>query len=240
MLRRLLAAPIAVLLVLAVAGGDGAAQQAALLSVDPPALSVEVDQGAFEVGVTVDDVTNAQGLGGYTLVMRYDPAVVRGRTITDSGFVGSTENPVLCPASATDNENGILAHFCFTIPIFSEPGPTTTEPQVLSRITFEPVSEGTTTLDISETTVIDPQGNNLGATTSNGRVTVRAAGANGDAQPTSPAGDTNGTPAGSGLPSSGDGPDGGPGATLLYVALILVGVGALVALALVRRRRRAT
>ncbi|MBI4571260.1 MAG: hypothetical protein HY723_04865, partial [Chloroflexi bacterium] len=145
------------------------AQQAPSLAVVPPSQTVALGEDSFDVSVTVDDVTN---LGGYTLVMTYDPDVLRALTITDSGLAGSTGNAVLCPASAIDNDAGRLAHFCFTIPLFAGPGPQTSEPQVLVMVRFEPVAEGTTTLDISDSSIIDPQGNGLGASTANGTVTL--------------------------------------------------------------------
>ena len=151
------------------------AQETAKLSVDPPAQTVAPSQRAFEVRVTVDDVTNEQGVGGYTLVMEYDPSVLEARSIGDSGFIESTDNPVLCPTSGIDNDEGRLAHLCLTLPILAQPGPQTSDPQLLVTVTFEPVGEGTTTLDISETKLVDAQGDDLEATTTNGQVTVGSA-----------------------------------------------------------------
>ena len=148
-----------VALLLLTAGGHISAQEGPSISVDPVTQNVGSEDGAFEVRILVDDVTTDQGLGGYTLVMDYDPNVLHALTITDSGFVASTGNAVVCPASAIDNDAGRLAHFCFTIPIFSQPGPQTSDPQVLARVTFEPVGEGATSLDISGSTLADPQGN---------------------------------------------------------------------------------
>ncbi len=172
-----------VALLLLTAGGHISAQEGPSIWVDPVAQNVGPEDGAFEVRILVHDVTSDQGLGGYTLVMTYDQSIVHARTITDSGFVASTDNPVICPASAIDNDDGRLAHFCLTIPIIPQPGPQTSEPQVLARVTFEPVGEGITALDISETTIIDPEGNELAASTSNGQVTIGS----GDPSPTSTA-----------------------------------------------------
>ena len=218
---------LALLALLLLAGGRASAQEGPSLSVDPVAQAVEPDAGPFEVRILVDDVTTPQGLGGYTLVMSYDPSVVQARTIADSGFVASTENPVICPSSGIDNDAGRLAHLCLTIPILAQPGPQTSEPRVLARITFEPVGEGLTTLDISETTLIDPEGNELAATATSGAVTV---GSGITPQLTQPALDAEETES-----------DGGGNAGLLiglgiaaFVIVALLGV-----VALLRRRRAA-
>ncbi len=223
--------------------GYAEAQQTASLFVDPPSQTVARDQGPFEVRVMVKNVTNADGLGGYTLVMRYDPTILHARSITDSGLIGSTQNTTLCPSTNIDNRNGALGHFCLTIPILAQPGPTVTSPQVLVHVSFEPVGAGTTALDISETTIIDPHGNDLAASTANGQVSV----GRGPQTPVQgPTGQNAATQTASaratGLPTSGKGPGGGSDATPLYIALILGGVAVLVgisAIVLVRRRRQA-
>ena len=224
------------LLLFFTANGPTAAQTGPSLSINPVAQTVPPDAGAFEVRVMVDDVTTADGLGGYTLVMNYDPSVVRAVAIADSGFVGSTDNVAVCPSSAIDNDTGRLAQFCFTInlPGFSQPGPQTSEPQVLARITFEPVAEGTTALDISETIISDPQGSVLAASTSNGEVTVQPGATNvlsveetGGAEPS--------------MPVLGIERANGPTSLRQYIALVLfaLGGGALLgATALVRRRHK--
>ncbi len=213
------------------------AQQGPAVAVDPASQTVALDGGPFDVRVTVDDVTTDQGLGGYTLVMTYDQAVVEGRTITDSGFVASTGNGVVCPASGVDNKAGRLAHLCFTIPVLAEPGPQTSEPQVLATVRFEPVAEGTSLLDISETTLIDPQGTTLSATATNGQVTVRGGTAGSGAATASATEHATANPT---LPSSGEGPNGrSSDSGLRYVWFTLIGIGGVLALAtvlLVRRR----
>lgn len=194
----------------------GAAQNGASLSVDPPSQTVEPTAGEFEVRIMVDDVTNEQGLGGYTLAIEYDNSVINAKAINDTGFIESTENAVICPASGIDNDVGRLAHLCLTIPVIPQPGPQTTEPQPLVRVTFEPVGEGTTTLDISETTIIDPNGDDIPATTMNGEVTVGAAAPSTAPATVQPASDRSGD-------SDGDGNTG------LFVG---VGVGGAAVLAL--------
>lgn len=157
--------------------GDVRGQQGPTLSVDPATLTLPPDSGPFEVRVLVDEITALQGLGGYTLVMSYDTKVLQAQSITDSGYAASTGNPVICPASEIDEERGSLGQLCLTVPVLGPPapGPQTSEPQVLATVTFTVVGEGTTTLDLSQSSLIDPQGTNLNATTTNGQVTVGSA-----------------------------------------------------------------
>lgn len=207
--------------------GRAAAQDGALLFVEPAAQTIAPGSGPFEVRLMVDDVVSTEGLGGYTLVMSYDPQVIQAQRITDSGYLQITENTVLCPSSGIDNDDGRLAHFCFTVPVFAEEGPRPVEPSILARITFEPVGEGLTALEIDETTIIDPQGNDLPATTMDGQVFV---GTGTSQQPTA-------------IPAL-DEPDGSAGGSNegLYIA-IGAGAAALIAvvigITLVSRRRGA-
>ena len=237
-------------LALLASGGQAAAQATPSVFVDPAEQIVALTGGNFEVRLMVDGVTNEEGLGGYTLAMAYDPSVVHGVSITDSGFVESTENPVTCPASAIDNDKGQLAHFCFTIPIIPLPGPLASEPQVLATVTFEPVGEGTTVLDISESSINDPQGNALAAATANGHVTVgeTAAGpgssetAQGPSSETSPEADAAAdATAPDGLPKAGTA-DEGSDRTVLFVVSLLIGLAGLASVGLLlvlRARKRA-
>ena len=240
--KRWVLLPLVALLLLT-AGDRMSAQEGASLSVDPASQTVGLEDGAFEVRILVDNVTTNQGLGGYTLVMDYDPNVLHALTITDSGFVASTGNAVVCPASAIDNDAGRLAQFCFTIPIFSQAGPQTTDPQVLARVTFEPVGEGATTLDIGGSTLTDPQGNTTLAPTANGEVTVRlnptstAPTATAEAATTAePAQDTGTVGV---LPALGSGPDRDATSPRQYLALGFLALSgfALLGTALLVRRR---
>ncbi len=234
---------------LAVAGGERAlGQTAPVLSIDPPAQTVAVEGGAFEVRFLVDNVTNTQGLGGYTLLLGYDPSIVHALSVTDSGYVANTGNASLCPSSAIDNESGDLGLFCFTIPLLAEPGPQTSEPRVLTRVVFEAVATGTTVLDVSGSSAIDPQGNDLGATGVGGRVTVSTTGVAPEAND-GPGGAPNSTVANrqpaqgtgdSSLPTLGAGPGPQPAGTRALIAAGLAASGFALASTglLIERRRR--
>lgn len=235
---------------LAFAGRDRAhGQSAPVLSVDPPAQTVALGDGAFEVRLLIDDVTNAQGLGGYTLLMTYDPLVLRAQSVDDSGFIASTGNASFCPSSVVDNDSGDVALFCLTIPIFAEPGPQAAEPQVLTRIVFEPLADGVTVLDISGSNATDPQGNDLGSMTINGQVTVSIEATPGEG-PDSDGGPSSGQEStrdagNSALPNLGAGPGpraGGAGAWaawgLMVVGLMLASVGYLARAKRLGRSRR--
>ena len=142
------------------------------LLVDPANLTVNLNDGSFEVRLMVDGVKNENGIGGYTFVMAYDPAVLHGLAVVDSGYLASTDNIVICSDSGIDNDTGLLALFCFTLALFDDPlpGPRPSDPKLLTTVTFEPVGKGTATLLIGETTITDPQGNALAASTTAGEV----------------------------------------------------------------------
>ncbi len=162
---------LALALLLAVAGAAEAQEEPSLL-VDPVSQTIEPEAGAFEVRILVDDLTADLGLSGYTLAVRYDPGVVNALAVADSGFVASAGSPTTCPESRIDSEAGRLEFFCFTSQISSGPGAQTSEPQLLATITFEPSGEGLTLLDISQSSLIDAQGNDLAIGIASGEVTV--------------------------------------------------------------------
>ena len=213
------------------------AQDGPILSVDPASQTVEPGTGPFEVRFMVENVTSQQGLGGYTLAMAYDPTILRGLAITDSGFLQSTDSLVICPASAIDNDAGELAHFCLTIPLLSQTGPQARDAQVLASVSFEPIREGATTLDITEASITDPNGNVLAATTTNGQVTV---GLSACQEPSDRTSNPTVSAADIDLPESGIA-SGGWDRTLLYIVLSLVAAGAIAIAAMfavLRRRKR--
>ena len=162
---------LALALLLAVAGAAEAQEEPSLL-VDPISQTIEPEAGAFEVRILIDDITADLGLSGYTLTVRYDPGVVHALAVADSGFVARPGSPTTCPETRIDNEAGRLEYFCFTSRTSPRPGAETSEPQLLASITFEPRGEGLTLLDISQSSLIDDQGNDLTISIAGGEVTV--------------------------------------------------------------------
>ena len=162
---------LALALLLAVAGAVEAQEEPSLL-VDPVSQTIEPEAGAFEVRILVDDLAANLSLSGYTLVVHYDPGVVHALAVDDSGFLASAGSPTTCPESRIDNDAGRLEFFCFTSQISSRPGAQASEPQLLASITFEPSGEGLTLLDISQSSLIDAQANDLAISIANGEVTV--------------------------------------------------------------------
>lgn len=209
------------------AGERAAAQEGPTLSVDPPAQTVGLEAEPFEVEILVDGVTAEEGLGGYTLALSYDPAVLHALTISDSGLLEGGENAFLCPATGIDNDTGQLAHLCMTLVIIPEPGLPVTGPKVLALVSFDPVGEGTTSLDLSQSGLMDPEGNDLAAATSNGEVTVQS----GSSAPVI-ATPTDAEPAPADVESGGGGNAG------LYFGLVAAGFALAIAAAVVLVRRR--
>ena len=169
--RRLWLLPV--VLALFIGGGQATAGEVPSVAVNPANQTVTLGDGPFDVNITVDDIKDPDGLGGYTLVLEYDAALLHGLAVVDSGYLASTGNAVACSDSGIDNDTGRLALFCFAIGFFDPPpGPLTNEPEVLAVVTFEPVGVGSTELDIAETTITDLLGNTLLASMINGKVTV--------------------------------------------------------------------
>jgi len=204
-----------------------AAQEGPTLSIDPPAQIVGLEAESFEVEILVDGVTAEEGLGGYTLDLSYDPAVLQARTVADSGLIEGGENVFLCPATGIDNEAGQLGHFCMTLQIIPEPGPQVLGPEVLALVSYEPVGEGTTVLDVGQSGLMNPEGNDLAAETSNGEVTVQS----GSSTPVIA------TPVHAETPPA-DGESGGGGNAGLYFGLIAAGFALAIAAVVVLVRRR--
>ncbi|MBI4571261.1 MAG: hypothetical protein HY723_04870 [Chloroflexi bacterium] len=231
MLKRWTLVILLTALAIAVRGAAAQAQDVPSLAIDPPDLAIEPSSGPFEVRVLVQGVTEEPGLGGYALALAFDPDVLRAVSVVDGGLLEESGNPATCPASATDNDAGQLAHFCLSIPIFGETGVLADAPQVLAVVTFEPVGEGATTLDLTDSSLVDPQGGNLSTATANGRVTV------GD-----PAATESTEEAGPAAEQASDGEGGGNAGLYLgigiaaAVAAVLITVGVLFA---VRRARSA-
>jgi len=144
------------------------------LLVEPANQTVYVGNEPVEVRLMVDDVKDPDGLGGYTLVMTYDPAVLNAIEATDSAYAESTGNDVICLSGTVDNIAGRLGLWCFIFAFLPPvPGPQTNVPETIAVVTFEPVGEGSTVLDISGTLITNALGTTLAASTTNGKMIVQ-------------------------------------------------------------------
>jgi hypothetical protein len=143
-----------------------------VVSVGPESPTIPVDAASFQVDVFVDQVTNPTGLGGYDLMLSFDPAIIRAISVSDSGFVLSTGNIVVCVPSQIDNTAGWAMLSCVTVPLFVGDGPTTTVPQLLATATFQPVASGSSVLSLEGTNLYDPSGMPLEVTLEHSEVTI--------------------------------------------------------------------
>jgi LPXTG-motif cell wall-anchored protein len=163
----IVAAGTALLLVPGAAAGGGAE-----IAVTPAAVNAGPGE-EFGVDYTV---ANAANIGGYTLTVRWDPAILEMRSMVDSGFVETGGSIVLCGNAQIDNAGGVASTFCTTIfalgPGVDAPGAT-----VIASSVFLAKAAGETELAIGESDLSDTAGTEIASVTADGRVTVAAAAA---------------------------------------------------------------
>lgn len=154
-----------------------------------PATSVSPASTRVGVGsdVTLDiDAAGigSPGIGGYVVTLSWDPSIASLTSLTDAGWVTGGLLIVFCSTATIDNTLGIASLDCTPLPLFGEPGVTTTAPHVMAQAVFHGESSGFTaiTLDGPNTTLLDNVGDPLASTISNGSLRVMA-GAGGVALP---------------------------------------------------------
>jgi len=127
-----------------------------------------------QVDVTVAGVDAAASLGGYTIDITFDPAVLRLDSVVDSGFIKTGTTIVLCGTATIDNVGGHSHSVCATLP---QPGPrgvSTVEPKALMHASFTALAPGTSALDLSGTTLDGVSRTPIEASLSNGSIQVTA------------------------------------------------------------------
>ncbi len=126
--------------------------QGTVTSVVAPS-SWPLDGGDFDVEIRVEDIEN---LGAYEWELTYDPAVLELVEVVNGSFLGSTGRPVFCLDPVLDE--GSVRLGCVTMGP-EPPGPTGSG--VLSVLTFSPVANGASPLDLSSVQLCDPLANDL-------------------------------------------------------------------------------
>lgn len=160
----------------AVAGGGSRAARtqaaSAQLAFSPSSTSVAAG-GSVAVDITVANVSN---LGGYDVHLQFNPAKVHVASMTDSAFVTSGGNIVVCNPATIDNSAGTATDACATVSIFGTPGPgvSTTGPTALLRVSFTGVGAGKSVLTLTGSTLEDPNGAPIAATLGTGSITTVA------------------------------------------------------------------
>ncbi len=163
-----------------VGAGPEAQAASAQLAFSPSSSSVAVGSN-IAVDITVANVSN---LGGYDVHLQFNPAIVHVASMTDSGFVKSGGNIVVCNDATIDNSAGTAIDSCSTVPIFGTPAPgvSTVAPTALLHVSFTGVTAGTSSLTLTGTTLEDPDGASIAATLGTGSITVTAASVGGVAR----------------------------------------------------------
>ena len=125
------------------------------------------------VDVTVANVDPKPGLGSYDLTLAFDPAVVRLDSFSDSGFITSGENVVICVTAKIDNAGGSVNAICTAIPLFGAPGVSTANAVALLHASFTTLAAGTSPLTITGS-LSDPSGAAIPTTFGSGIIRVAA------------------------------------------------------------------
>jgi hypothetical protein len=126
------------------------------------------------VDVTVANVTN---LGGYHLAVAFNAGVVHVTSMTDSGFLGTGSNIIVCNPAVIDNTAGTATLDCATVSPLGPPGPGVSAgaPTALAHVAFTAVGAGVSTLSLSGSTLEDPVATPIAASLTSGSVTVTGA-----------------------------------------------------------------
>lgn len=159
----------AVLLVVAGAG-SALAGGGTQVSFSPVSASVTVGS-AVAVDIQVANVSPQPGLAAYDLVLSFDATVVRLNSLTDTGFVSSGENLVICVTGQIDNVGGSVNANCTAIPLFGAPGVSTTEPVTILEGSFTALAVGTSPLTLSGV-LAEPDGTPIDAEIGSGEINV--------------------------------------------------------------------
>ncbi len=129
-----------------------------------------------QVDVTVAGVDAAASLGGYTIDITFNPAVVRLDSVVDSGFIKTGTTTVICETAPIDNVGGHSRSACATIPQPGSRGVSTVAPKALMHASFTALAPGTSALDLSGTTLDGVSRTPIEASLSNGSIQVTAPG----------------------------------------------------------------
>ena len=132
--------------------------------VSPPTQEVTTTDPSFSVDIAVDNVDN---LGAYEFALAFDPSIVSFVSSVNGTFLESTGRSGPClPPSFTD---GRVRFGCVTLG--SEPdGPSGSG--VLATLTFKPLAQGISALDLTDVILTDIEGTPLAQATLDGEVTV--------------------------------------------------------------------
>lgn len=153
--------------------GSGArAADPAVMSVTPATATASVgDDIALDVNAA--NIAASPGLGGYLIVLTWDPAVLTLTSITDAGWVTGGQVVVVCSTPTIDNGAGTAEADCTPILSFGA-GVSTSAPHALAHAVFHAKAAGTTGIDLTSSNLLNPSSVAMTSTLTGGSVTVVA------------------------------------------------------------------
>jgi Cohesin domain len=132
-------------------GGAAAQTDQARISVDAPTEQIKKGDPDFQVNILAANVTN---LAAFQFSLAYDPSVIKYVGVEGGSFLGSTGRETQCLDPKVDTGNPeVLRYNCVTLgpPVSvqgAKAGPNGSG--VLATITFSPIGNGSTGLDLQE------------------------------------------------------------------------------------------
>ncbi len=157
------------------------AAEPSLLSVSPAAASASAgDDVALDINAA--NVPAQPGLGGYLIVLTWDPGVLTLTSLADAGWVTGGQVIVVCTTPIIDNDAGTAEIDCSPVIGFGA-GVSTTEPHVLAQAVFQAKAPGTTAVDLTDSVLLNTSNVAMTSTLTGGSVTVTAPTPTGAASP---------------------------------------------------------
>jgi len=160
-------------LITVLAVGSAAAGASIRISLSLQSTTAAVGE-TVSIDVMVSNVSPDPGLAAYDLILTFDPGVVWLDSLSDSGFITSGENLVICVTGEIDNSGGRVNATCEAIPLFGAPGVSTTDAVALLHASFTALAAGTSPLTLSGT-LSGPEGTPIATTFEGGTLAVTAA-----------------------------------------------------------------
>lgn len=171
LLRGLILA-IAIVATLTMSHRPARAAGPSLLSVSPATTGAHTG-GDITLDINAANIAAQPGLGGYVIVLRWDPAVLTLTSLTDSGWVTSGPVIVVCAAPTIDNAGGQADLGCSPVFGFGE-GVSTDVPHVLAQAVFQAKAAGATAVNLTDSVLLNTSNVAMTSTLTGGSVTVSA------------------------------------------------------------------
>lgn len=146
---------------------------------DPTIISVSPASATATVGddvaldITVSNVAEQPGIGGYVIALTWDPTVLSLTSITDAGWVTGGQIIVVCTTPTIDNVAGTAEADCTPVVGFGN-GVSTAGSHVLAHATFHAKASGQTSIELAGSSLLNPSNVAIVSTIANGSATIAA------------------------------------------------------------------